>query len=214
MNWYDAKAYVQQWISISKSVKVHLLCVGHMCRLVPWPILLPSLHMQGVNKVEVYGQRGCLMVHSDFHHLASATSADASLLLGYPLCTHKYLQRAKLLWKTSISRWRLMYSDEAWMHQNAFHMHTNWNLVILSQISWGYHWTNTKLVCACFDTFFMLIWIFNLAIWIFKFLGEKKKKKEKEKKKQTNKQTRPVVLTREQASWKIQKMAPAVIFIS
>ena len=45
------------------------------------------------------------------------TSADASLVPGYPHYAHKNSQRTKLLWKTSIGRRRPMHCDEVWMHQ-------------------------------------------------------------------------------------------------
>ena len=41
------------------------------------------------------------------------------ILHGYPCYAHKYLQRAKLLRKTSIGRRRLMHSDEVGTHLNA-----------------------------------------------------------------------------------------------
>ena len=54
-----------------------------------------------------------VMVRSDFYRFASD---DASLLRGYPRYAHKYAQRAKLLWKTSIGRRQPIHSKEVWMH--------------------------------------------------------------------------------------------------
>ena len=64
-----------------------------------------------------------VMVHSDFHHFALS---KASLLHGYPHCTHKYSQRAKLLWKTSIGRLQPMHSNEVWMHHYSLFILTLW----------------------------------------------------------------------------------------
>ena len=56
----------------------------------------------------------------NFIVLHRPTSANASLLRGYPRCAYKYSQHSKLLWKTSIDRRRLMLSDEVWIHHHGF----------------------------------------------------------------------------------------------
>ena len=63
-----------------------------------------------------------LTVHSDFHRFASADVCQCLSFAWLPasraqiFVAHKYSQRAKLLWKTSIGRRRPMHNDEVWTH--------------------------------------------------------------------------------------------------
>ena len=61
----------------------------------------------------------CVRTSIVFHR---PTSADACLLRGHPRYAHKYSQRAKLLWKTSIGRRRPMHGNEIWTHNYGTHM--------------------------------------------------------------------------------------------